>query len=46
MFSLPIHWVGLGLKMPASLASECFIQVIVKAIKDLIPFELNSHKLM
>ena len=27
-------------------ASDCSTQVIVKAIKDLIPFELYSHKLM
>ena len=48
-FALPS---GLGLTMPcvsASLnfsASQCSTQVIVKAIKDLIPFELDSHELM
>jgi len=52
MFSLPVHWGGLGLSMPsvsASLnfsASQCATQVIVKAITNVHIFELDSHELM
>jgi len=52
VFSLPVRWGGLGLTRPcvsASLhfsASQCSTQVIVKAIRNMIPFELDSHELM